>query len=106
MYAIYTGSAAAGEFMHTGFSYGFTFASNLTLHFIADGTAPPTGCTGGTYAIPQADPGHICLYESTTNLNVSSRGFNRSTRFGFTIFISSAAAGSTYSFGSWAATAP
>ena len=34
------------------------------VRFIKEGEAAPAGCTGGTPAVPKADPGFLCVYTS------------------------------------------
>jgi hypothetical protein len=101
---------AASEFQETYLAFGFTLASAPTAHFIPSGGTPPAGCPG-TSANPQADPGHLCVYEdntgNTTSKNVcSSFGCPGATRWGAQYRASSSAAGTAWTRGTWAVTAP
>jgi hypothetical protein len=101
---------AAGEFHETYVAFGFTLASAPKAHFIPRGSTPPAGCPGSS-TDPQADPGHICFYEDNTG-NTSSKyvcsSFNcpGATRWGIQYRASSEAAGSAWTRGTWAVTAP
>jgi len=103
-------ASAAGEFHETYLAFVFTLASAPAAHFIPLGGTPPAGCPG-TSANPQADPGHLCVYEDNTG-NTSSKLVCSSvlcpaaTRWGAQIRGNSAAAGSSWMRGTWAVTAP
>jgi hypothetical protein len=43
-------------------SFGFALSSAPTAHFIEAGGSPNPNCPG-TAATPEADPGHLCIYE-------------------------------------------
>jgi hypothetical protein len=73
-------------------------------HFIKEGEAPPTGCSG-TPEEPQADPGNLCIF-TQTEINVQN--FNPIQSIDKTGFVYSdftAAAGSAIIIGTWAVTA-
>ncbi len=100
-------SAASQEFSNS-VSFGFQFPSAPIAHFINAGAVPPAGCSG-TPAAPNASPGHLCVFEKV-GLNVGSRSVfgdagipGTVSAFGFNTYIISAAAGTVYSYGSWAA---
>ncbi len=101
---------APGEFHETSIAFGFTLASAPTAHFIPVGTAPPAGCPG-TSANPQADPGHLCVYEDNTG-NTASKSVCSSfvcpgaTPWGAQYRAFSVGAGSAWTRGTWAVTAP
>jgi hypothetical protein len=101
-------ASAAGQELSNSVSFGVQFPSAPTPHFINTGAVPPAGCSG-TPAAPNASPGHLCLFEQT-GVNVASRQvFGHAgipgtvSAFGFNTYIISAAAGTVYSYGSWAA---
>lgn len=103
-------AAAAGEFQETYLTFGFTLASVPTAHFIPFGSSPPSGCPG-TAADPQADPGHLCVYEDNTgntqNKNVcSSHSCPGATRWGAQFRANSTGGGNAWTRGTWAVTAP
>ncbi|EON25317.1 beta-galactosidase [Nocardioides sp. CF8] len=101
-------ATAAGQEFSNSISFGVQFPSAPTPHFINAGAVPPAGCSG-TPAAPNAAPGHLCVFEKVGS-NVSGRNvFGDAglpgivSRFGFNPYIISAAAGTIYSYGSWAA---
>ena len=65
---------ASGSQARTGISFGFTLSAAPTPHFIASGTTPPAGCTGGTVAAPTAAPGNLCVFEGSNSGVSSNRG--------------------------------
>lgn len=101
-------ASAAGQEFSNSVSFGVQFPTAPIAHFINAGAVPPAGCSG-TPAAPNASPGHLCVFERT-GANVSSRNvFGEAgipgtvSAFGFNTYIISAAAGTVYSYGSWAA---
>jgi hypothetical protein len=103
-----------GAFIGDSISFGFTFASKPTVHFISVGDPVPAGCSG-TAADPGAAPGHVCAFEvENTNVNDAqsavwsppANSSNDSATFGAGVFSTSAAAGNYEFGGSWAATSP
>jgi hypothetical protein len=96
--------AAADALANTSISFITTFAVAPTTHLILEGGVAPAECTG-TATMPEAAPGHLCVYEQDT-LNTAGVLENQTTRSGATIFIMSNAAGNFFSFGAWAVTAP
>lgn len=111
-YANYDIATAASQYDYDSISFGFKLASAPTIHYIKTGTAPPAECPG-TVGSPEAAPGNLCVYESTTLANV---GTDRNAWLGTTtaaagtigasVYTSSAAAGAYYTFGTWAVTSP
>jgi hypothetical protein len=97
---------------YTSISFGFTLASAPTVHYINQGTAPPAQCPG-TVTNPQAQAGHLCVYEEGGS-NLGTRGlFDPTTgttgpasRYGAGVYANSSGAGSFSLWGTWAATAP
>lgn len=109
-FVAWNGNSAAGEYTITGVAYVFNLSAAATPHFIAQGTAPPAGCPG-TATTPQASPGHLCLYEvSGINREVrvcaTSGACVVSSPWGFMVELRSPTAGSSYTYGAWAVTAP
>jgi hypothetical protein len=106
-----TGSTAAGG---DNISFGFTFASAPTPHVILLGDPTPAGCAGGSVTNPQADPGNLCVYESSMANRSTLTIYQESTGssgladpWGAGVFMfSTAASGTAYSAGTWAATSP
>lgn len=102
-------AAGPGSLAQEGISFGFSLPTNPVAHFIPTGTTPE--CPG-TVHIPQAQPGHLCVYESLFSNVISARVFNPvdnatgSAVRGFGVEIFSAAAGEFWAQGSWAVTAP
>ncbi len=92
-------------------SFGFQMSAAPTPHYIPLAGAPPAQCPGTT-ANPAASPGHLCIYEaSKTNLaSLSVFGATGTvgvtSKWGAGLWLVSTAAGSFWSYGSWAATSP
>lgn len=93
-----------------------TFAAALPsppeLHFVADGGVPPDECPGSV-GQPDADPGHLCVYEAdSTQRDAGDVAFQYGDgrdRFGFGLSVLSAGdnVNTLYqSNGGWAVTAP
>lgn len=105
-------AAAGGQPDNLFYSYGgFRLSAAPTPHYIPAAAAAPAGCTGGTFADPAADPGHLCVYESdrsnTGQPSVCGIDFcPGSDDNGFQIALASTAAGVVVARGSWAVTAP
>jgi len=100
-------AGAAGDWVGDNLSFNVTLSAAPTPHYIAIGAAVPAGCSG-TAAAPNADPGHLCLFEAQ-DINVASRfifsgtgatGF--ASTFGASMYVSSAAAGDVFVYGTWA----
>jgi hypothetical protein len=110
VFAVNYKADGASETHISNVSFGFTFPSALTPHYVAIGGAAPGACPGNA-TNPQAEPGHLCLYE-TSQANrtipvITDENFNPNTtaRWGALIVTSSTGAGLGGSTGSWAATA-
>jgi hypothetical protein len=109
-------STAAGDFYSTAFTFQVPLASGAAApaaNFIASGGAATANCPG-TAANPLALAGQLCLYESTGNSNrtlsclfrLSTFTCSTSDTFGGAVALFSVAAGTSYSSGTWAVTAP
>lgn len=99
-------AAAAGAFLNDAVSYGVTLSDAPAVHFIADGAAVPVGCSG-TATAPNAQAGHLCVFEAAnTNHGAVSifqiTGGGGSSTMGAILIGSSVAAGTSFSAGSWA----
>ena len=111
-------AAEANEWASASVSFPVPLAAAPIAHFIAFGQPNPAGCTG-TPASPEADPGHLCVWEVAPPANSTARGIvtstsgtNTATRFGFSGWVRSTAGnvnppGAVYSYQAvWAVTAP
>jgi hypothetical protein len=99
-----------------GISFAFPLASDPIPHYITVGTIAPAECPG-TLAQPEADPGHLCVYEQNHSANIGTSQTinnpitntgNSASKFGFAISIQTAGGGGGNNFfavGSWAVTA-
>jgi hypothetical protein len=87
-------------------SFPFPLASAPTAHYIQIGGIPPSTCTGSA-ADPQAQSGHLCVYE-TTATNVGGGGAiepTSITRFGVAVRGTTPGGTTNAAFGgTWAAT--
>ncbi|WP_162599833.1 hypothetical protein [Nocardioides solisilvae] len=111
--AVYRGNyvlsgVGAGALVMDALSYGVTLAAPPAAHYIRTGDPVPAGCSG-TAAAPNAEPGHLCVFESTAfnmqpNRYVSNLAFatNTATQTGANIYGFVAAAGNGYFAGTWA----
>jgi hypothetical protein len=95
---------AAGDFSGNQIHFIYRFQALPAFHYILVGGVPPAACPG-TFANPQANPGNVCIYEEGA-LNVSARGIDQPETTGTGLFHAATAAGSTVTWGAWAATAP
>jgi len=108
-YALGFVATASNQLNSTSWSYEFTLASPPQAHFIALGAATPAECPG-TGEDPQADPGHLCVYEVVTNSNTTGKnvcsegGCPSSGEWGAWVLAESIGAGSVLSRGTWAVT--
>ena len=90
-------AAAGGNVAGADISFGFTLSAPPTPHYIPIGAPLPLGCTG-TAASPDAQPGHLCVFEvvansAAANLLVGPSGGPAVTATGAVLFGISAAAG-------------
>jgi len=104
-------ASAAGEIVSGDISFGLTLSAAPTRHVISSGGTPPAECPGTT-AMPEALPGHLCIYEAHSNnagtLEVQDAAGipGTSSPFGTMIYVLSQAAGYVESRGTWAVTMP
>ncbi len=110
---IASGNAAGGsELAFDTVSFGFRLAAAPTAHLLAP-AAPPTPECPGSIDAPEAAAGHLCFY-TYSSPNVGTRftcnpinntcGASLTNRFGTVVRVTSVAAGSYYSWGTWAVT--
>ena len=100
------GSSAAGT-AYESISFGFTFASAPTFHYVPGPVSVPAGCAGGTNVNPTAQPGNLCLYLERLRVeHARRRGHRRSNAWGALYTVSSDQRGAFADGGTWAATSP
>ncbi len=114
IFGTYAIRAVANPDIQDNISFGLTLASAPTPHYINFGTAPPAECPG-TPSSPQAQPGHLCVYEGAAPINSNNRRVfdpvggndNETQPFGAGVAATATTAGQdTRVRGSWAVTAP
>jgi hypothetical protein len=104
-----------GAAIHSAVSFGFRLSAAPTVHYITNGTAPPAVCPGSV-TNPQANPGHLCVYEIEADNVTAGRGVcnletagcpaGTASREGFGVYAFIQTAGTPlFVFGSWAVTA-
>jgi hypothetical protein len=99
-------ASASGQFFGEGLSFGYRLPSAPVGHYIKKGQAVPAGCFGNADN-PEAQPGHLCLFErASSNVSSTVRGVDSLSRSGGGVYMNSAGAGHTYVIGTWAVTAP
>jgi hypothetical protein len=110
-YAANVNATAGGQVVRVGVPFEFTLASKPTVHFLASGAKPTVECPGSV-ATPEAQAGHLCVYEDT-GANTSSveiydptTGLPGSSQMGWYVRVSATAAGDALSYGTWAVTSP
>jgi hypothetical protein len=96
------------------FSFGYELSQSPTPHYVPAGTASPVGCPG-TATNPEADPGHLCIYEVSANVSgnpgfdcvfsPTSSSCGTAGRWGFGL-AQNGDAGGWYAGGTWAVTEP
>jgi len=104
-------ATAAGQTFATAISIPIPLAAAPAVHFIAENSAPPAGCSGSVEN-PSAEPGNLCvfvrllseaqflfMYDSQTN-SVEAAGGT-----GTTLAFESTKAGTTQALGTWAVSA-
>jgi hypothetical protein len=89
-------------------SFGFTFASAPTFHYVAGPVSVPAGCSGGTHQNPTAQPGNLCLYSAGFAPNTLGAVVTGAPNAWGTLFtVSPSVASSSFADGgTWAATSP
>lgn len=101
------GDTGGADFMTEALSFGVTLAAAPTPHFVPAAGPVPAGCRGSA-AAPDADPGHLCVFE-TIRLNVTDTpgiyaiaGGPGSNGMGALMTVTSTGSGTAYVAGSWA----
>jgi hypothetical protein len=97
----------ASAYLGGSVAYALRPSASPARTFIPSGGTPPAQCPG-TVANPQAAPGNLCVFESSTNSNSSVVLFDASGtgRHGFDFEVFADAAGNFWSYGTWAMRAP
>jgi hypothetical protein len=103
-------AAAIDGYATTEISFGITFPTAPTSHFIPAGQPVPAGCSG-TVSAPGAAHGHLCIFEANgyhaknhTTCNPATVACPGASRYGAGIVIYSDHIGAFDSIGTWAAT--
>lgn len=102
----YTGGSGVLE---SSFSFGVTLSAPPIDHFIPFGSPVPAGCSG-SLAAPNADPGHLCVFEQSSGgmetrylCNLAGLCNSGVAAFGASVFASDAAGGADrWMRGTWA----
>lgn len=110
---VYEASAYAtgsGQGISRGISFQIPLPEDPDPYFVFAG--PSANCPGSS-GNPEATPGALCVYEresgNFTNRDIGNPVTNKAfaaSKYGFTVSVTSAAAGFAYSRGSWAVMAP
>jgi len=111
-YDVQAMAAGAGSIAEAGYPFIFTLASKPAVHYISSAGTPPAQCPG-TNDQPEAQPGHLCVYEnarantpSVLIADPETNGGNAASEEGFYLQIVSSAGGFFASDGTWAVTSP
>jgi hypothetical protein len=112
-YAVVGTAAAHLDAAGDSISFGFSLGAAPTAHFIPAAGPTDLNCPG-TPAAPQANPGHLCIYEGTRS-NIFVAGFQDPVTlssgsvvrpYGAEVGARADVAGDFWTVGSWAVTAP
>jgi hypothetical protein len=111
-YALTDHASGAGNTESGSISYGFQLSSPPTPHYIPVGGPANANCPGNA-AVPEARPGHLCVYEGYRE-HVLNLGFvdplnwygGTLRPYGIVIWVSANSGGFFMVSGSWAVTAP
>jgi hypothetical protein len=107
--------ATANNLAQDAITFVFPLASEPVPHLIEAGDPAPAACPGSV-AAPEAQAGHLCVYEQFASASVMSA--NKSigdpvlnvspgaSRFGFSVSAQASSAGNFAMVGTWAVTAP
>jgi hypothetical protein len=111
VWAAWDQGSAGGGYMGSSVTFPVPLAANLPaakVVFVGLPAKSAAHCPGRG----RAASGYLCVYEAvqsnTGYINTfdPSTGDNGISKFGFSIYFNFASAGSAYSYGSWAVTAP
>jgi hypothetical protein len=103
-------AAGPGDTFYGSISFVYALSAAPTADYVYFGTHPP-GCNGSVSS-PQADPGHLCVYElqsiNAGRRNVKAPGGSEGSANanGTGIFVMAILGGGTRAEGAWAVTAP
>jgi hypothetical protein len=109
-FAYGTEANSAGDVAVSSISFGLNLPGAPTAHYIKLAAPVPPECAGGSVALPQATPGHLCVFEGLADNAGATRGLTStngsgsdvSMTYGSVPFAYSAAAGTMSLIGSWA----
>jgi hypothetical protein len=105
-YSIGNAAAQAGRSAGTdSISFGYQLASAPLPAFVPSGASPTQQCPG-TYDSPQAQPGHLCVYEETGSNQSSPPEVALVNTVGGIVSLFAKDAGASNSYGTWAVTVP
>jgi len=103
----WAGGSSTGGTAFESISFGSTFASAPTFHYVAGPASVPAGCTGGTSANPTAQPGNLCVYSVGFRVNTPGAVVTGAPNTAGTLFTVSSSSNAAFSDGgTWAATSP
>jgi hypothetical protein len=103
----WAGGSNTGGKAYESISFGFTFASAPTFHYVPGPASVPAGCSGGTSFNPTAQPGNLCLYSQGFPLNTSGAVVTGAANVEGTLFTVSSSSNAAFADGgTWAATSP
>ncbi len=102
----WAGGASAAGTAYESISFGFTFASAPTFHYVPGPVSVPAGCSGGTIFNPTAQPGNLCLYSNGFAANTLGAVVTGTTAWGALFTVSSSSSNLFFDSGTWAATSP
>ena len=102
----WAGGGGAGGTAYESISFGFTFASAPTFHYVPGPVSVPAGCSGGTNFNPTAQPGNLCLYSNGWVGSTSGAVPTGAPNAWGTLFTVKSNGGAFADGGTWAATSP
>ena len=103
-YSAYDYASNSGFPAREAISFGFALPFAPKEHFIPQGGPDDPNCPG-TWAAPNAAPGHLCVYENVV-VGAASTKIITIAKYGALIAATSNAAGLFGSTGTWAVTGP
>jgi len=107
------GTGGSDDYATDSISFVFTLKSAPTPHYVKYGQSPPAQCPG-TLASPQAQPGHLCVYESEPTANAQTQSIGdpvsgnvaQANRYGAIVNVWGADQSLFAVSGTWAVTSP
>lgn len=107
-YASSIDSSGPGRYLIAEVSFGRSLPAPPAVHYVALGSPTPAGCRGNA-TTPDADPGHLCFFESLAIgmdtrrvYSADSVTIDTSALMGAWVVGQSTAAGNSYFGGTWA----